>query len=457
MQPLKSKTRRIKFWLHLTGAYIERYRKILVASFLFILIISWAFFKVWPAVARANVITQGYVGTYTIKSIPTVVLSLATESLVSVDESGWPIPKLSSHWTMSADGATYVVFLKDNLKWHDETGVDAKDIVIAIENVQITALNNKAIEFRLPNPISSFPTILDKPVFKSKTFYGTGDFRIVDIDKIGEIIKKISLLPKAKNQPRVDIKFYQTEEQLANAVKIGEVKSASVASASQFATWPNLEVKKSVDTSEVITVFFNTADRELASKELRQALIFAIERSQFDGQVATGPISPKSWAYSTNTKRYEYNTGRAKELLTKSQIASPQITLTVTGDLKDLASKIKDNWQEIGVKVELKEEKQIPKDFQVLLAVNKIPTDPDQYSLWHSTQIETNLTKIHDVKIDKLLEDARTVQDKEERKELYQDFQRFLTEEAPAAFLYHPNKYQVVYKNIKPLIAKLPK
>lgn len=457
MQPLKSKTRRIKFWFHLTGAYIIRYRKILSASLVFVLILIYTFFKIWPAVARSNVITQGYVGTYTIESIPSVVLSLATQSLISVDVSGRPIPKLSSHWTISPDGATYVVFLRDNLKWHNDTGVDAKDITIAIDNIQITALNNKAIEFKLPNPIASFPTILDKPVFKSKTFYGTGEFRIVDIVKVGEIIKKISLVAKAKNQPRVDIKFYQTEEQLANAVKIGEVKSALVASASQFETWTNLEVEKNVDSNEVVTIFFNTADRELAVKELRQALIFAINRSQFDGQPATGPISPKSWAYSTNTKRYEYNTGRAKELLTKSQATNPQITLTVTGDLKELAAQIKKNWEEIGIKVELKEEKQIPKDFQTLLAINKIPSDPDQYSLWHSTQKETNLTKLKDVKIDKLLEDARTTQDEEIRKGLYQDFQRFLTEEAPAAFLYHPYKYQVVYKNIKPLLSKLPK
>lgn len=457
MQPLKSKTRRIKFWFYLTWAYTIRYRKILSASILLTLMLFWAFFKIWPAVSRSNVITQGHVGTYTIESIPTEVLSQATESLISADVSGRPIPKLSSHWTISADGKTYVVFLRDNLKWHNDTQVDAKDITIAIDNVQITALNNKAIEFRLPNPIASFPTILDKPVFKSKTFYGTGEFRIVDIDKIGEIIKKISLVPKAKNLPRVDIKFYQTEEQLANAVKIGEVKSASVASASQFETWSNLEVEKSVDASEVITVFFNTADRELASKELRQALIFGIERGQFDGIAASSPISPKSWAYSTNVKRYEYNTGRAKELLTKSQASNPQITLTVTGDLRDLAMQIKKNWEEIGIKVELKEEKQIPKDFQALLAVNKIPADPDQYSLWHSTQKDTNLTRLRDVKIDKLLEDGRTVQDEEERKKLYGDFQRFLTEDAPAAFLYHPYKYHVVYKNIKPLLAKLPK
>ena len=105
---------------------------------------------------------------------------------------------------------------------------------------------------------------------------------------------------------------------------------------------------------------------------------------------------------------------------------------------------------------EIKEEKAITDNFQALLAVDKIPPDPDQYGFWHSTQTKTNLTKFKDVKIDKLLEDARTTQDEETRKNLYHDFQRFLVEDAPVALLYHPYKYQVMYKNLEPLIEKLP-
>jgi peptide/nickel transport system substrate-binding protein len=340
---------------------------------------------------------------------------------------------------------------------HDLTSLNANDISIAISNVTITALNNKAIEFILPNPIASFPLALDKPVFKSKTFYGTGEFRIVDIDSVDGIVKKISLVPKDKNLPRVDIKFYQSEEQAASALKIGEIKYVSVSNAKIFEGWQNVEVEKTPDNSEIVTIFFNTEDPNFASKDLRQALSFAINRSELDGGLATGPISPSSWAYSQNTKRYEYNTAKAKELIARIEAQNLKVELSVTPDLLNVAESIQKDWQAVGVETTIKEENGIPQSFQALLAVNKLNPDPDQYALWHSSQKETNITRFKDVKIDKLLEDARISQDENKRKELYADFQRFLVEDAPATFLYHPNKYTVIYKNAKNLIEKLPK
>jgi len=142
------------------------------------------------------------VGTYTLDSIPSQILSLATESLISTGKDGKPQPNLASHWIVSDDGKTYIVYLKDNLKWHDDSPVSARDISIAISDVKINAINNKTLEFKLPNPISFFPLALDRPVFKSESFYGTGAFRIVDIDQVASIVKKITLLPKDKKLPK---------------------------------------------------------------------------------------------------------------------------------------------------------------------------------------------------------------------------------------------------------------
>lgn len=457
MQSAKASSRRIRFWLQLIKAYILRYRYPFLVSLLTFLVIAYTAFRLWPKITRSNIVTIGYVGSYTLETIPAEVLNLATQSLITVDESGRPIPSLASHWTVSDDGKTYIVFLKDNLVWHDGTQVDAKDITIAIENVKISALNNKAIEFKLPNPIASFPTALNKPVFKSKTFYGTGEFRISQIESTEGVIQKVKMSPKQKGLPRVEISFYQTENQLTSAIKIGQVKYATVANAKIFESWPNLEVQREIANHEIVAIFYNTEDPALASKELRQALTHSINRSGFDGIAAISPTSPTSWAYNNDVKRYDYNTGRAKELLAKSQVKNPQVTLSVVGGFTELARSIQNDWQDLGIEVEINEEKMIPKNFQALLVVDKIPPDPDQYGLWHSTQRATNLTRYKDVKIDKLLEDARITQDEETRKQLYFDFQRFLVEDTPIALLYHPYKYQVTYKNLKPLIEKLPK
>lgn len=402
-------------------------------------------------------VTIGYVGIYNLQTLPSDVLSLATQPLISKDEKGRSVPALASHWTVSQDGKTYVIFLKDNLEWHDSSIVEAKDISLVINNVEITALNNKTIQFKLPNPIASFPLALDTPVFKANTFYGTGEFRIVDLKQIDDVIKKITLHPKDSNLPRVEIKFYATEEQATYALKIGEIKVLAVSNVKELEKWPNLNVLKEIDPQELVSVFYNTSDNLLASKDLRQALSYAISKDTFDGQVATGPISYTSWAYNPNVKKYEFNQAKAKELFAKAELKDKKITLSYTVGLKTLARDIKTDWSYLGLDVQLKEEKGIPKDFQVLLAVDQIPTDPDQYTLWHSTQKTTNITKYANVKVDKLLEDARVTQNEDERKTLYEDFQRFLVDDAPATFLYNPYKYKVNYKNIDKLLVKLPK
>lgn len=455
---LKLNLRRLRFLWRLTKAYVNKYKTRAFALLVFIILGFLILSNVIPSISQKNTVNIGFVGSYTLDKIPSEILSLATDSLISIDETGKPKPSLASNWTVSEDNKTYVLFLKDNIKWHDGSDVDARQISVALSNVKLTAVNNKAIQFELANPLSSFLTALDKPVFKAKSFYGTGPEKIVKIDTIENIVKKISLIPNDNNLPKVNLKFYPSQKQAIDAFKIGEIKVLNVPGLKEFEKWPNVEIENEIDFKEIVTVFFNNADSNLSSKELRQALIYAINRQNFEGVIAHSPISQKSWAYNESLKRYDYNPSKSKELLSKAQIVNAQITLSFSPVFKSLAQSIQKDWEAIGVKVILKEENELPKDFQAYLATNKIPPDPDQYTLWHSTQVgHGNLTNYKDVKIDKLLEDGRNTSDENKRKEYYFDFQRFLVEDAPAAFLYHPYKNKLVYKNIKPLFQKLPK
>lgn len=455
---LKLNLRRLRFWWRLTRAYVNKY-KIRAIVLIGLIILSFLVLSsIIPSISQKNTVNIGFVGNYALDSIPSDILSLATDSLILTDESGRPKPSLASNWTVSEDNKTYVLFLKDNIKWHDESDLDARQISVAISNVNLTAINNKALRFELTNPLSSFLSVLDKPVFKAKSFYGTGPEKIVKIDTIDDIVKKISLVPNDNELPKVNLKFYPTQKQAVDAFKIGEIKVLNVPGLKEFEKWPNVEIENEIDFQDLVTVFFNNADSNLSSKELRQALIYAINRQDFEGMIAHSPISQKSWAYNESLKRYDYNPNKSKELLSKAQIVNPQITLSFSPVFITLAQSIQKDWEAIGIKVTLIEETETPKNFQAYLATNKIPPDPDQYTLWHSTQAgHGNLTNYKDVKIDKLLEDGRNTGDETKRKEFYMDFQRFLVEDAPAAFLYHPYKYKLVYKNIKPLFQKLPK
>ena len=68
--------------------------------------------------------------------------------------------------------------------------------------------------------------------------------------------------------------------------------------------------------------------------------------------------------------------------------------------------------------------------------------DPDQYNLWHSLKSsypDLNLSGYSYERVDILLEDARRTNKIEDRKDKYSLFQKYLTQDAPAIFLYHPN------------------
>jgi len=110
-----------------------------------------------------------------------------------------------------------------------------------------------------------------------------------------------------------------------------------------------------------------------------------------------------------------------------------------------IAEDIKNSWKDIlGINVSITIENQIDLDnFDALLTYGAITQDPDQYLFWHSTQTNTNITKLNNSRIDKLLEQGRQTSDQIERKQIYQDFQRYLLEESPAIFLSYPTVYTV--------------
>jgi len=122
------------------------------------------------------------------------------------------------------------------------------------------------------------------------------------------------------------------------------------------------------------------------------------------------------------------------------------IGLVTTPALISIAEEISRQWKEIGINTFVQITAGIPQEFQAYLAIFDIPTDPDQYSIWHSTQTTTNISRYENPRIDKLLEDGRVELDLEERRKIYLDFQRFLIEDSPAVFLYHPASYTILRK-----------
>jgi peptide/nickel transport system substrate-binding protein len=109
-----------------------------------------------------------------------------------------------------------------------------------------------------------------------------------------------------------------------------------------------------------------------------------------------------------------------------------------------VCAEIKNSWRSTWVSKSVFRLKQYDQDnYDVAIAYAGIPVDPDQYTYWHSTQTNGNITHLNNSRIDKLLEEGRQLFDPIERKQTYLDFQRYLLEESPAIFLSYPTVYNI--------------
>jgi len=385
----------------------------------------------------------GITGRFRPNDLPDFILGALSEGLTAQDESGTVVPSLASSWETPDKGKTWI-FTLSQAKWQDETEVTSGTIHYEFTDVTIERPDEKTLVFKLQAPFSPFPAVVAKPVFK-KGLLGVGEWKVKKITLSGTYVATLVILDSKGNS--ITYKFYPNEERAKLAFKLGEVdKLIGLFNPGVFEKWNVVNASQEVDYNKTSVIFLNTTDKFLSEKNIRQALFYAINKDNFVGPRAFSPIAPSSWAYNPQVKQYNYDAERAKILIddlpdeAKKDLA---IKLVAPPLLLDDAEKIAKDWNNIGVKTIVQVSSGIPTEYQALLAIYDISRDPDQYFLWHSTQEGTNISKLKNPRIDSLLESGRNELSLEKRKSIYLDFQRFLLEEAPAIFLYHPVTYTV--------------
>ncbi len=436
----------LRYFIRLLNAFLARFKAVLLIGIFLGALLFLALRFIGPLLWGTSVEKMGLTGRYHTDNLPNFILESVGDGLTKVNETGIVEPNLAKSWETPDKGKTWVFHLKDNIFWQDGKEVTSETINYQFSDVTIERPDSKTIIFKLQDPFSPFPVVVSRPVFK-KGLLGTGEWEVTKATIAGGFVQKLVLVNEEKDKKIY--KFYPTEERAKTAYKLGEVNTlVNIFNPTPFDTWKTTEIIPEVDQGNVVAIFFNTQDAFLSEKSLRQALAYAIKKD-FEGKRALSPISPNSWAYNPQVKSYFYDIDRAEELLEdfpEEVRESLNIKLVTTPTLLPIAEKITQDWQKAGIKTTAQVYSGIPTDYQAFLAIFNYPTDPDQYSIWHSTQESTNISHYQNPRIDKLLEDGRVELDLEERKKIYLDFQRFLVEDSPAAFLYHPISYKITRK-----------
>lgn len=441
--------RSARYWIRFISTFISRFKGILFIGLVSGILIFVFFFVVYPAFFGNKTEYIGLAGRYQADNLHPEIQNLIGEGLTKVNDDGTVVQALASSWESTDKGKVWVFKLDTNKKWQDGTIVDSETVQYSFNDVQVETPDKNTIVFKLENEYAAFPSVVSKPAFK-KGLLGTGEWKVKNLKLSGSYVSEVVLVNSERD--RKIFRIYPSEDQAKTAYKLGEVDSLiDILEPRPLSEWGVSSVTENINQGRYVAIFFNNEDPFLGGSEakpLRQALSYAIDKDALGTPRALGPISPQSWAYNSKVKEYQYDQERAKELiednLSEEIKKNLEIKLATIPALLDVAEAIASKWREAGVNTIVQVAPALPAEYQAFLAIYDIPKDPDQYSTWHSTQIgTTNISRYSNPRIDTLLESGRQELDTEERKRIYLDFQRFLLEDAPAIFLYHPVSYTI--------------
>lgn len=298
------------------------------------------------------------------------------DGLVALDPGLNVIPALADTWTISRDGRTYTLHLRDGVRFHDGTPLVADDVVYSIRRLLdpsrdkksigasylqvvegapafssgrsrglpgLVAVDPQTVQIRLARPYLSFLEVLamddlrvvPKHVLTSigeagfrKTPVGTGPFRFVSRDAASlRLVANPDYFGGAPYLDEVVIFFPGPEERdggnarfLAGETEIVEPSSDALP---QLLHDPDVELHRYQDLS-LSFMGLNTGSRLLEDERVRRAIAMAIDRKALaevapsNRREAQGILPPGLPGYSPTPKALPYDPDAARRLLAEA-------------------------------------------------------------------------------------------------------------------------------------------
>ena len=444
---------------------------------------------------------------------------LIFSGLIKFDDRALPQPDLVESWGISKDGTTYNFELRSNIKWHDGEPLTSEDVLFTIElikngdpvipedvqafwnDLEVEALSETTIQFRLPEPFAPFldyltfgvlpqhllggltlEQIIDHPFNLDPVGSGPYQFDrlIVENDEITGVVLK-SYQDYYLSPPFIEeivFRYYPDSVSALNAYRDGVVQGLGVVP-SEILRDVLAEQDLSMHTGrspQLAMVFLNLNNPKvpfLQEEPVRRALLMAINRQGLikdflngQGIIADGPILPGTWAYFDGISRVNYDPEGAQHLLKEAgyvltgeenQVREKEgVALSFELIFPDeelyygLAETIQADWQAINVQATLKAvsyEELVHAHLEsreydaALVDLNLFSSpDPDPYPFWDQAQATggQNYSQWDNRMASEYMEQARIVTDINERARLYTNFQVIFAEELPSLPLYYP-------------------
>ena len=420
------------------------------------------------------------------------VYTAVYNGLVAPDKNLNIVPDLAESWT-TPDPTTYIFKLRPNVKFHDGTACDADAVkknfdwildpannsarrpeIDDIEQVSVT--DPLTVKITLKNAFAPFLSIISdragymvSPTARAKfgqdylrNPVGTGPFQFVEWIKDdhatfkrfeGYFDSSIPYLDQITYRPIPDLSVALTELKTGNVDFLYQVDPKDV---QDIKSTSNLMYLEGPGVGYQ-GLWINTVKGPLANKALRQAVNLAVDREALlaaayfgVGQIAQGPIPPSSWAYDASVSYVKRDVAAAKQKLAeggqpsgfkmvlKAQSNSPlqeKITQLVQAQLGEVGIQAEIQTVEFGALLKVGEQG----DFDALSLGWSGRIDPDgNIEPIFQTKGAFNYGKYTNQAIDDGIVNERKASDQAMRKQIFQQIQKAINDDAAYVFTYFP-------------------
>jgi peptide/nickel transport system substrate-binding protein len=257
-------------------------------------------------------------------------------------------PVLAEGYSVSPDGLTYTISLKNDVLWHDNTPFGAKDVDYTVKAIQKDSVYAKNLQdvargytagtdtycFQLKKPVVNFIGLLNFPIIKDGTKLqidnqyipvGTGPYRYGSELSAKEISLEASDSwhgGKAKIQKVIlqDLKDQESAVYAFEASVVDCITSKTV-DLSQYTPKGNV-LNQEYISNKLTFVGMNFYKQPLWGKSTRQALACLVDKDELVTSLIYGrgvavdvPVNPSSWFYDGASRVYQKDANKAAELL----------------------------------------------------------------------------------------------------------------------------------------------
>jgi peptide/nickel transport system substrate-binding protein len=227
---------------------------------------------------------------------------------------------------------------------------------------------------------------------------------------------------------------------------------------------------------------FNLKHKPFDDVRVRQAINYAIDKQELIdgvllglGESVAAPYKPGTRWVNPKLKPYPYDPAKARQLLKEAGFEDRDGDGILDRDGKPLSFEILTNQnkqremsavliqrrlKEIGIDVKIRVLEWASflgryiktGDFDVVVLGWSLSLDPDQFSIWHSSQNKPgqfNFINYSNPQVDKLLEKGRLELDPDKRMKIYHEFSRILLEDSPIVYLYEGYGLPAISKRVR--------